>query len=128
MEVSKLIRNVTFEVASFETSLNIENDSGINLAYLDPPYAPENDKSFTKYTKNDFTLQNHEMLFKLCDSLKIPFIMSNSNVDIIREHFGNNKYSMETIECKRSINSKDPGSKTMEVLIFRKAIFENNQK
>lgn len=119
MEVSNLIRNVTFEVTSFETSLNIQTNNGVNLAYLDPPYAPENDKSFTKYTKNDFTLQSHEMLFKLCDSMKIPFIMSNSNVDMVRGHFDNKEqYSIETIECKRSINSKDPSSKTMEVLIF----------
>ena len=121
MEVSKLIKNVIFEVASFETSLNIENNTGVNLVYLDPPYAPENKKSFTKYTRNDFTLSSHEMLFKMCDNLKIPFIMSNSYVEMVKEHFDNNeKYSVETIECKRSINSKDPGSKTMEVLIYKK--------
>ena len=121
MEVSKLIKNVIFEVTSFETSLNIENNTGVNLVYLDPPYAPENKKSFTKYTRNDFTLSSHEMLFKMCDNLKISFIMSNSYVEMVKEHFDNNeKYSVETIECKRSINSKDPGSKTTEVLIYKK--------
>ena len=121
MQVSRLIQNVIFEVASFETSLNIEHNDSISLVYLDPPYAPENSKSFTKYTKNDFTLSSHETLFRMCNNLQVPFIMSNSYVEMVKEHFENKeKYLIEIIECKRTINSKDPASKTKEVIILSK--------
>ncbi len=148
MKVSNLIQNVEFEVASYEVSLSEIIDkhtktlssadpkglssadpkglssSEFNFAYLDPPYAPENKNSFTKYTSNDFTLDNHKSLFDLCDKLPIPFIMSNSDVDLVKEHFGKVEYKdiymLESIECKRKINSKNPGSKTMELLIQKK--------
>ena len=45
----------------------------------------------------------------------IRWLMSNSDVPLIHEHF--TEYIIEVIETKRSINSKKPGSKTNEVLI-----------
>jgi hypothetical protein len=43
--------------------------------------------------------------------------MSNSKVPLILETFDKDKYNVEDIECRRAIHSKNPGSKTMEVLI-----------
>jgi hypothetical protein len=40
-----------------------------------------------------------------------------SNKDLVLQSFENKKFNIETIECKRCINSKNPGAKTMEVLI-----------
>jgi DNA adenine methylase len=85
---------------------------------MDPPYAPENKKSFVGYTEDGFDLDAHLNLFKMCNNLKnVNFIMSNAYVDLVKEHFKTDKYELYPIECKRSINSKNPGAKTTEVII-----------
>lgn len=112
-KISKLIKNVNFIHSTFENSFNNikEND----FIYLDPPYAPENLKSFVGYTKNGFNLEQHKLLFEKCKNHK--FLMSNADVDLVKESFKDKKYIIKIILCKRAINSKNPESKTNEVLI-----------
>jgi len=111
--VSNLIKNVNFVCASFEYSFkNIKNN---DFLYLDPPYAPVNEKSFVGYTFNGFTLVQHQQLFTMCKQHK--FLMSNANVDLVVNNFKEEKYTIEIISCKRSINSKKPASQADEVLI-----------
>ena len=115
--ISNLIKNVEFKCIDFrEAFKNIyKND----FVYLDPPYVPEKDTSFVGYTNNSFKKEDHEELFKLTKKLnkKCKFLMSNSKVPLILETFDKDKYNVEDIECRRAIHSKNPGSKTMEVLI-----------
>jgi len=111
--ISKLIKDVNFIHSSFEDSFKRINKD--DFIYLDPPYAPENDTSFVGYTSDGFDLEKHELLFKLCKKYK--FVMSNSDVELVRESFKQKKYKIKTILCKRSINSKKPDSKTNEVII-----------
>lgn len=116
MEISKLIKNVNFHHMDFSESLKkpVSND----FIYMDPPYAPENDKSFVSYTDGCFDVDKHLELFNKCNELKkskINFMISNSDVELVRSNFVG--YSIESIDCKRSINSKNPGSKTKEVII-----------
>ncbi len=111
--IHHLIKNVIFECCSFEISLkNVEEGDFI---YLDPPYVEENKKSFVSYTINGFGLENHNHLFTLCKNLNVNFMMSNSDVPFVRENFSD--YHIESILCKRSINSKNPESKAKEVII-----------
>lgn len=143
-EVHELIQGVIFTHCDFSVSLqrcinncindsnvnnsNVENSNVVNsnvvnsadFIYIDPPYAPENRKSFVGYDKDGFDLTQHIKLFTLCKELntkKIKFIMSNSDVDLIKEHFPSENYNIQYITAKRSINSKKPGSKTKEVII-----------
>jgi DNA adenine methylase len=52
----------------------------------------------------------------MCKELKnVMFMMSNADVELVRISFPN--YNIESIECKRSINSKNPSAKTKEVII-----------
>lgn len=44
-------------------------------------------------------------------------MMSNSDVSLVRENFNDKNYNIESIVCKRSINSKNPDSKTRELII-----------
>ena len=44
LKVQELIKDVEFNILSFEESFKNINDVG-DFVYLDPPYAPENDKS-----------------------------------------------------------------------------------
>ncbi len=47
----------------------------------------------------------------------IRFMMSNSDVELVRKHFTNEKYRIQTVLCKRTIHSKKPESKTNELII-----------
>jgi DNA adenine methylase len=139
LRISKLIKDVKFICQSFEKSFeNIVSPLGVygpkescsplgvygpkesyrplDFIYLDPPYAPENIKSFVGYTSSGFNLEQHNLLFTLCK--KHNFLMSNADVELVKNNFMQmDKYSIEIISCKRSINSKKPNSKTNEVLI-----------
>lgn len=117
-KVSLLIQDVEFTNQSFTESLRnlIEND----FVYLDPPYAPENDTSFVGYTSDGFSLENHKVLFTMCQELKgkkVKMLMSNANVSLVQEAFPTKSYSVKTILCRRAINSKKPNAKASEVLI-----------
>ena len=118
-EVSALIKDVIFECCDYSKS--IERIQEGDTVYMDPPYAPENKKSFVGYTEEGFDLDSHKKLFNLCNNLKnVNFVMSNAYVDLVKEHFKTDKYDLYPIECKRSINSKNPGAKTIEVIIKRR--------
>jgi DNA adenine methylase len=83
--------------------------------YLDPPYAPETATSFVGYTENGFGIEKHNQLFALIREKKARFMMSNADVELVRANFS--AYRIESILCRRSINSKKPESKTNEVII-----------
>ena len=117
-EIHDLIQNVKFKCCDFNTSLNSIDTN--DYVYLDPPYAPETKTSFVKYTENGFNLDTHTQLFKLIHTLtetNKKMILSNADVSLVRDNFTNKKYNIDSILCKRSINSKKPDSKTNEVII-----------
>ncbi len=111
--ISLLIKDVNFRCMSFERSFEKVHKN--DFIYLDPPYAPENDKSFVGYTANGFDLVQHNLLFDLCKKHK--FLMSNADVELVKNSFKDKQFTIKIISCKRSINSKKPNSKTNEVLI-----------
>ena len=122
-EVHDLIQGVIFTHCDFTVPLQkcISDSECVNdFIYLDPPYAPEHSKSFVGYNKDGFDLEQHKKLFGLCKELhtkKIKFIMSNADVDLLKEHFPTEIYNTQSIIVKRSINSKKPDAKTKEVII-----------
>lgn len=116
-EVSELIKNVTFTVEDFTHSLTRVKVG--DFVYLDPPYAPINNTSFVKYNSSGFDVNKHKALFKLCRELKSKMLMSNANVELVRDAFPNPDYKLNTISCKRAINSKDPNSRVEELLIYQ---------
>jgi len=116
--ISELIKDVIFECSDFSDSLlEIAED---DFVYLDPPYAPETYTSFVNYTDKGFSLENHNSLFTRLNELNKEnkkFMLSNADVHLVRDNFKEKKYKIQSITCKRSINSKKPDSKTQEVII-----------
>lgn len=115
-KLSQLFKKVNFYHMDFRKS--IINNNIDNFIYMDPPYVPENKKSFTKYNVNGFNEKDHIELFKICNNIKCNFLMSNSNTLLVKNNM--KKFKIEEIECKRSINSINPGSKVKEILIYKK--------
>jgi len=121
--VSKLIQNVNFVQCHFNNIIHYvtEND----FIYLDPPYVPLNNTSFVSYNVGGFN--DHKILFDLCKNMhkkKVKMLMSNSVV--IKNEFTLPYFIYKIIECKRSINSKLPGSKTNEILVMNYYKNSNN--
>lgn len=113
--ISELIKEVVFEESTFIDS--IKKSQYGDFIYFDPPYVPENDKSFVGYVSDGFSLDMHKLLFSEIKKLdNIKFIMSNSNVKLVTDSFID--YESESIIAKRSINSKNPGKKTTEIIIY----------
>ena len=120
-KIHYLIQNVIFECCDFEKSLNIDNIEENDFIYLDPPYAPETDKSFVGYTENGFNIENHINLFKLIHNLSEKnkkIMLSNADVNLVRDNFSIEKYNIISLLCKRTINSKNPNKKAKEVIIM----------
>ena len=121
--ISDLIKGVEFTNCCFTESMKNIHDG--DFVYLDPPYAPENEKSksksksksFVGYVAGGFDLQTHQLLFDEIKKLKnIKFVMSNSKVDLVTEQF--EEYHCDDVVARRAINSKKPGSTTTEVFIY----------
>ena len=113
--ISDLIKDVEFIHDSFTMSIkNVKDD---DFVYLDPPYAPENSKSFVGYVVDGFNLETHKLLFDEIKKLgNTKFVMSNAKVKLVTDNF--KEYNCDDIIARRAINSKKPGSTTTEVIIY----------
>ncbi len=104
LEIHKLLRNATIKVMPFENVLEYAKNG--DFIYLDPPYYPiKEGKSFTKYSKNDFSKTDHEKLaevFKKLDKLGCKVMLSNSDTQFIKELYKN--YNINIVRAKRMIN------------------------
>ena len=113
--ISDLIKDVEFIRSDFSSSFQNLNTG--DFVYLDPPYAPENDKSFVGYVADGFNLDMHTKLFDEITKMNdIHFVMSNAKVDLVTDYFKD--YNCVDITARRAINSKNPGSTTTEVIIY----------
>ena len=114
-KISDLIKDVIFIHCDFSTAMSKVKKG--DFVYLDPPYAPENSKSFVGYVADGFNLDTHKLLFDEIKKLKnIKFVMSNAKVDLVTDNF--KEYNSNDIIARRAINSKNPGSTTTEVIIY----------
>jgi DNA adenine methylase len=116
LHISRLIQPVVFECRPFRETL----DSCVagDFVYLDPPYAPETINSFVSYTADGFGDKSHVELFDQIIHVSkngITALMSNAHVKLVLDTFA--AYDTIPVECRRRINSKNPETTTMEVLV-----------
>jgi DNA adenine methylase len=87
--------------------------------YMDPPYMPEKDESFTSYTATGFSIEEQKRLLDTCNKLNdkgVKFMQSNSNSPIIKEMYSG--YNIKEVEVMRLVGAKSESrGKTKEVII-----------
>lgn len=122
--VSDLIKDVVFFCEPFTDCLSTCNAG--DFVYLDPPYAPENHTSFVDYVAGGFSLENHTRLFELCGELRqkgVELLMSNADVEVVKNAFPAEEFEVKKISCRRAIHSVAPSSRTMELLIKSRPLY-----
>jgi DNA adenine methylase len=100
-----------------ESIYDVEKD---DFVYFDPPYYPQNKTSFTTYTTDVFHTDEHEDMAREIhelDSRDVLFMLSNSNVEKVREMYS--KFSISPVSLSRSISCKknSRGKKDCELII-----------
>jgi len=116
--VSKLLKNVTIKVMSFEKILNLAKQD--DFIYFDPPYQPlKNKKSFTTYTKDAFLEEQQKLLeivFGKLDKKGCFVMLSNSDTKFIKDLYA--KYNIHFVKATRMINCNgDKRGKINEVVV-----------
>ena len=120
---SAMIQKVMFEVASFEESLSNVRDG--DFAYIDPPYVETCKSSFTTYMGKFDHVQLFNILLKM-RQMSLRFIMSNSDADLVLKTFTAPLFQLRTIDCRRAINSTNPGASAKETIVCSWATSDAN--
>lgn len=106
------IRQGDFEMACFDVHTG-------DFVYFDSPYVPINDTaSFTNYTKEGFSLDDHKRLATLYRNLSergVKVMLSNHNVPLVHELYDG--FKIETVDVRRAINRDASKRSGKEVII-----------
>ena len=107
------ILNKDFEEAVKDTESN-------SFVYLDPPYDPVSQTSFTQYTSEGFDRAEQIRLKAVCDTLNqknTRFLLSNSSTRFIHNLYKH--YKIEIIKARRNINSAGNGRGLVDEVLIR---------
>lgn len=106
------IRQGDFEQACFDVR------SG-DFVYFDSPYVPINDTAnFTNYTKEGFSLEDHErlaILYRKLSERGVKVMLSNHDVPLVHELYGG--FKIEPVNVRRTINRDASKRSGKEVII-----------
>ena len=89
------------------------------MYFFDSPYAPLNDTSFEVYTKEGFSLENHQRLARLFKDLSdkgVYCMLTNHNTELINELYKD--YKIQVVDVRRAINRNKDNRKGQEVIII----------
>jgi DNA adenine methylase len=112
-----VLSNVKISTGDYGFIQNLKGND--TLIYLDPPYMPEKEQSFTSYTAGGFDLKEQERLHDICDKLnanEVKWIQSNSNSPIIKDLYKG--YNIKEVSAPRSISAKGDGRGQVTELII----------
>jgi DNA adenine methylase len=113
---ARILNSVKTEIEClpFQSVLNYAKKD--DFVYFDSPYLPLSDTSnFTSYTKEGFTLADHNYLCSVAIELsyrKVKVMLSNSDHPHIHELYKDH-FKITQVNCKRSVNSN--GEKRGEI-------------
>lgn len=90
-----------------------------DFVYLDSPYVPiDVTANFTDYTKDGFSLEEHERLatlYRRLSDLGVKLMLSNHDVPLVREFY--HGFKIERVEVRRSINRDASKRSGKEVIV-----------
>lgn len=127
-EIGEYLRtsDISINCADFETVC--ANAGKGDFVYFDSPYVPISDTaSFTDYTKDGFSLEDHKRLaalFRELDRKGAKVMLSNHDVPLVHELYKG--YNIETIDVRRNINSNAQKRTGKEVIVtnYKAAVLE----
>src|SRR6185437_9619772 len=88
-----------------------------DFCYLDPPYHPMTETSFTAYSKFNFSEADQANLAQFCTDLHkkgVKLMLSNSNTEYIRSLYKSKIFNIAIIHAPRFVNSKANGRSAVE--------------
>ena len=103
--VSSLFRKVSFFSMDFYDFTKSKVKKG-DFVFLDPPYIPINETSFTSYNKEEWSDKDDIRLKELLDyidNIGARFMMTNSNAPRVRELFHSSNWNITEISAHRFI-------------------------
>lgn len=115
-DVCTKLQSVHFICGDFEDT--VKDAKAEDFVFFDSPYAPLTPTSFTDYTKEGFSYEDHVRLanlFKELDSRGCYCMLTNHDTPLIRELYKD--YKIETVDVRRSINRNGSGRTGTEVII-----------
>lgn len=114
--------NIALQKAKIECKSYLQVTPGKDdFVYIDPPYQPTNDTSFTTYTKHDFTEKDQAELrdYVLRLSKKgVKVMLSNSKVAFIEDLYKDKIFNIDIVKAPRLINCKPNGRDLVEEVII----------
>ena len=115
-EVSKQIQNIHFLHNDF--AVTVHDALPGDFVFIDSPYAPLTPTSFTDYTKEGFSYEDHVRLAEVFKELSedgVYCMLTNHDTELIRELYKD--YKITEVDVRRSINRNGDGRKGKEVII-----------
>lgn len=115
---SPALKKATIEYHDFSEVEPSEND----FVYLDPPYHPTTDTSFTSYTQLDFTEKDQIRLRDYIVALhrkNVKIMLSNSNTKFIKDLYKSKVFNTDIVEAPRQVNCKAGGRKAVKEVLIR---------
>ena len=115
-ELSSILKNARILNTDFEAA--VQDASVGDFVFFDSPYAPITATSFTDYTKEGFSYEDHVRLAKVFKELTnrgCYCMLTNHDTPLIRELYKD--YKIEVVDVRRSINRKGDGRTDKEVII-----------
>ena len=108
MNMSKYFNEKNIKITNGDFSESLKFIRKGDFVYIDPPYYPLKDTSFTSYTKDGFGKSDHNRLIGFCKAIHKKggkFMLSNSNCDFIKDAFKEEDYNITEVSISRSLNS-----------------------
>ena len=115
-ELSSRLRSVHISCGDYADA--VKNAGKEDFVFFDSPYAPITPTSFTDYTKEGFSYDDHVRLsdlFKELTNRGCYCMLTNHDTPLIRELYKD--YKIETVDVRRSINRNGSGRTGTEVII-----------
>lgn len=115
-ELSTKLQSVEFRCEDFAAA--VSNASLGDFVFFDSPYVPITATSFTDYTKEGFSYDDHVRLadlFKELTNRGCYCMLTNHDTPLIRELYKD--FRIEVVDVRRSINRKGDGRTGKEVII-----------